>query len=47
MKPVKDVVSAVSEVIERLTLPKREKRQCWKSGWAVMTSAGAVRSSYN
>ena len=47
MKPVKDVVSAVSEVIERLTLPKREKRKCWKSGWAVMSSAGAVRSSYN
>ncbi len=27
MKPMKDVVSAVSEVIERLTLSKREKRQ--------------------
>ena len=27
MKPVKDVVSAVGEMIDRLTLPKREKRQ--------------------
>lgn len=27
MKQVKDVVSAVGEVIDSLTLPKREKRQ--------------------